>query len=301
MNKNNRTRKNKKINKINCGPIKRNKTLKQSCFDDNTLFYLKKIINKYNDQISIQSNRPKKIWYEIKTKIPQCNNEQCWLKHINNKELVKKINNHFFAPKQPKKWKTNKHTWLWDRDIFDVLNQYDVEYKDFNFIGPTPIDFDSSIDIFHNCVNKKMCSFSIKNYLKKNISKIGIVFNLDKHTQNGSHWTSMFINLDENFIYYMDSAAMDIPDEVHNFVERLKQQNKDLNRKELKFYTNIPLEHQKGDSECGMYSLYFIITMLTKKTEDRTFKNYQDIIDYFSNKRITDKFVFNYRDKYFNK
>ena len=99
----------------------------------------------------------------------------------------------------------------------------------------------------------------------------------------------------------MDSAAMDIPDEVHNFVERLKQQNKDLNRKELKFYTNIPLEHQKGDSECGMYSLYFIITMLTKKTEDRTFKNYQEIIDYFSNKRITDKFVFKYRDKYFNK
>ena len=41
--------------------------------------------------------------------------------------------------------------------------------------------------------------------------------------------------------------------------------------------------------------------MLTKKTEDRTFKNYQEIIDYFSNKRITDKFVFKYRDKYFNK
>lgn len=301
MNRNNRTKKNKKINKINCGPIKRNRTLKQSCFDDNTLFYLKKIINKYNHQITIQSNQPKKIWYELKTKIPQCNNEQCWLKHINNKEIVKKINNRFFAPKQPEKWKTNKNTWLWDKNIFDVLNQYDIEHKDFTFIGPTPIDFDSSIDIFHNCVNKQMCSFSIKNYLKKKISKIGIVFNLDKHNQDGSHWTSMFINLDENFIYYMDSAAMDIPDEVHNFVERLKQQNKDLNRKELKFYTNIPLEHQKGDSECGMYSLYFIITMLTKKTEDRTFKNYQEIIDYFSNKRITDKFVFKYRDKYFNK
>lgn len=301
MNRNNRTRKKKKINKINCGPIKRNRTLKQSCFDDNTLFYLKKIINKYNDQITIQSNQPKKIWYELKTKIPQCNNEQCWLKHINNKEIVKKINNRFFAPKQPEKWKTNKNTWLWDKNIFDVLNQYDIEHTDFTFIGPTPIDFDSSIDIFHNCVNKQMCSFSIKNYLKKKISKIGIVFNLDKHNQDGSHWTSMFINLDENFIYYMDSAAMDIPDEVHKFVERLKQQNKDLNRKEFKFYTNIPLEHQKGDSECGMYSLYFIITMLTKKTEDRTFKNYQEIIDYFSNKRITDKFVFKYRDKYFNK
>lgn len=301
MNKNNKTRKNKKIKKMNCGPIKRNKTLKQSCFDDDTLLYLKKIINKYNDQITIQNNQPKKIWYELKSKIPNCNNEQCWLKHIRNKDLVKDINKTFFAPKQPKEWKQNKYTWLWDKDIFDVLNQYDNEHKDFNFIGPTPIDFDSSIDIFHNCVNKKMCSFSIKNYLKKKISKIGIVFNLDKHNENGSHWTSMFINFDEDFIYYMDSAAMNIPDEIHNFVERLKQQNNDLNRKELKFYTNIPLEHQKGDSECGMYSLYFIITMLTKKTEDRTFKNYQEIIDYFSNKRITDKFVFNYRDKYFNK
>ena len=95
MNRNNRTRKKKKINKINCGPIKRNRTLKQSCFDDNTLFYLKKIINKYNDQITIQSNQPKKIWYELKTKIPQCNNEQCWLKHINNKEIASNLNSIF--------------------------------------------------------------------------------------------------------------------------------------------------------------------------------------------------------------
>ena len=40
MNKNNnKTKKNRKFKKINCGPIKRNKTLKHSCFDDDTLFY----------------------------------------------------------------------------------------------------------------------------------------------------------------------------------------------------------------------------------------------------------------------
>ena len=48
-------------------------------------------------------------------------------------------------------------------------------------------------------------------------------------------------------------------------------------------------EHQQTESECGMYSLYFIIQML----KDRG-------VTYFLKNKIPDKEVFELRKKYFN-
>jgi len=296
---NNKTRKNKKFKKLHCGPIKRNKTLKHSCFDDKTLLYLKKIFNQHNDKINIKSDQPKKIWYELKQKIPKCDNEQCWLKEIKNEEIVKKIKK-YFSPKQPSEWKNNPNTWLYGSDILNVLEQYEIENPNFHFIGPTPIDFDSSADIFHNCVHQELCDFSLEKMVQNGYDKIGIIFNLDKHTQSGSHWTSLFVDLNDHFIYYMDSANTTIPKEVDKLVKRIIEQNNELKRKKITFYHN-KIEHQQSSSECGMYALYFIITMLTGKTVDTTLKTCKDKINYFSKKRIPDNLVFTYREKYFNK
>jgi len=60
------------------------------------------------------------------------------------------------------------------------------------------------------------------------------------------------------------------------------------------------MEHQYKNTECGMYSLFFIITMLTNKTEKKIFKNYTEKIDFFKNKRIPDKHMHSYRKQYFN-
>jgi len=40
--------------------------------------------------------------------------------------------------------------------------------------------------------------------------------------------------------------------------------------------------------------------MLTNKADKKTFKNYNEKIGYFKNKRIPDKFMHSYRKKYFN-
>jgi hypothetical protein len=55
-----------------------------------------------------------------------------------------------------------------------------------------------------------------------------------------------------------------------------------------------------GESECGMYALYFIITMLTGETEKLKFVNAEDKIKFFKNKRIPDQYVNKYRKIYFN-
>ena len=54
--------------------------------------------------------------------------------------------------------------------------------------------------------------------------------------------------------------------------------------------TNYPLEHQKRDGECGVYSIYFILSMLQKT------KDWND----FRKKRITDKEMFEFRDVLYN-
>ena len=39
-------------------------------------------------------------------------------------------------------------------------------------------------------------------------NKIGVIFNLDKHDQSGSHWVAMFIDLENKFFFYFDSFIL---------------------------------------------------------------------------------------------
>ena len=288
----------KKYKPINCSAnVKKNKTIKKSCYDKRTLLYLKKVYNKNNND-KIRSSRPSTILKEIKEKMNSCNREDCWLQEIKDSKMRKQINDYLFAPSQPKEWKKNPSAWLSNYDILNVLKQYEKAHDEFKFIGPTPIDFDTKIYFENNeCVWKDLCDFQIKNALKNGKTKIGIVFNLDKHYESGSHWVSMFIDLKDNFIYYFDSALNHIPNEIINLRERLIKQAKEENI-DLEFFTNT-LMHQYGNNECGMYSLYFMITMLTGKVNNKK-KSKKARLAIF-NKRIPDKYVFNLRSVYFNK
>ena len=51
------------------------------------------------------------------------------------------------------------------------------------------------------------------------------------------------------------------------------------------------IEHQKGGSECGMFSIYFL---------DKCLKNV-GFSNFINNKKLNDDLVFKYRDKYFVK
>jgi hypothetical protein len=56
---------------------------------------------------------------------------------------------------------------------------------------------------------------------------------------------------------------------------------------------NMKVRHQYGKSECGMYCLYFIITLLEETNKPEKFLNKKI--------RIPDKEMEKYRDIYFNK
>jgi hypothetical protein len=301
--------KTKKFMKMNCSPAVKNKTLiRDSCFTPDVLNNIKNAYNEYNPYSKITKTNPKEIWYDLKERLSTCKKEDCWLKEIKDENIRNKIVKNIFAPYQPKEWKKNRSAWLSNFDILDVLRQYEKSYKNFKMIGPTPIDFNSRPhDMNGQCVWEDLCEFSLTRFMKnnKNKTKIGIVFNLDRHDQGGSHWVSMFVDLEDKFIFYFDSAGAEIKQEIKDLANTITKQASELPEQILlEFHENYPVEHQMGNNECGMYSLFFIVTMLTNEVDEpennKKFHNYKDKIDFFKKERITDRYMNKYRNIFFN-
>jgi len=303
--KHRRTKKNvtRSFQPLNCSPIVNGKTeIAGSCFTAPALYQLKEYYNKHHPSTPILSKTPSQLWHDFRTRFFSCKREDCWLKEIDNAELRENLEKFLFAPSQPVEWKKKPNEWLSNFDIFEVLHQYELTHATFKAIGPTPIDFDSRPkDESGKCVWEELCTFQLNNYLEKGKTKLGMVFNLDKHDERGSHWVSLFVDLEDWFLFYLDSAGNQIPKEIRALVKRIQRQGMSLSPPlKFKFYENYPLEHQLGNTECGMYSLYFIITMLTGETEGRTFRTAREKIEFFKKKRVPDKYVSKYRKIYFN-
>lgn len=294
----------KDFKKLNCSPIVHGETpVKDSCIPDDILIRIRNEYNKDHPNNLIVSTHLTDIWYELKNRL-NCKTEKCWLNELDNDVLERKLKQNLFAPQEPPEWKHNPDEWLSNYDIAAVLRQYSQsnKYKYFAFIEPTTIDFDDRpSDMDGNCVDNKLCEFKLDEYIKNKKSKIAVVFNLDKHNESGSHWVSLFIDLDEKFIMYFDSAGDDIKEEFEIFVDRVLKQAEELDI--ILEYDKTHVQHQRGNTECGMYSLYFIITLLTGETDRGVYlKGYKEKYNFFKNKklRIPDKFVFDLRKKYFN-
>jgi hypothetical protein len=166
----------------------------------------------------------------------------------------------------PEEWYSNPNEWLSNYDIEDVMIQYnnDKKYK-FSFLGVFPIDF-SEEDKFGRCLYSQICSIDINKYINKKIKYIGLITNLDKHNEPGSHWTSTFIIIDPEIkcygAYYYDSNAMSIPKYVLKFLKSIKMQlKKKYPDKEFKIQNNT-IRHQRKNTECGMFSMAFQIRWL---------------------------------------
>jgi len=276
--------KQKKITKTNVKIIK--SATSESCF---TIDALRKIATKWNEthpQMKIDFTTittGKTLWNAINNVMKyKCNDELCWLKQefIKDSYLQKELLKNF-KPFMPKTWTENPREWLNTIDIRDVMNQYEIKYPDFEFIGPVPMDFDTKVG-FGECVVDELCKINLDELMKKGKTKIGVIFNLDKHTQSGSHWVAMNCDINRGEICYWDSYGIKPNPEVVVLMNRLKEQAYKLNKK-LEIKIN-KVRHQYKNSECGMYCIYFITSLLDGKTFETVVKNIVDD-DTMNNKR----------------
>ena len=261
-----------KINDGICAPCvdknnKNNKNNKKdkfkTCYSKQSLIKIAYTWNKINSkepQIKIQNQTKKQLWLQIQKKLNMiCNkNEYCWKKQ----DFIKKLHDidiemYTFKPNYPKSWVRNEHTWLNTYDILYVMKQYEKANDDFIFMGPIPSDCPTKI----HCELSKLDLINLK---KQGINKIGIIYNLDTSKQSGSHWTAVYIDNKNNEINYYDSYGSLSTPLITKFVEKIIEQYNKNNIQPVVIYNDK--RHQYGGSECGMYSMNFILERLHGKS-----------------------------------
>lgn len=208
-----------------------------------------------------------------------CDNQKCWVKQNFTKRLNKKIreelDKYTFRPEGPE----GKFTWLNTVNINEVMLQYEKKYSDFKFMGAVPMDFDDLPEL--GIKNANWDTFK-----KNGKSKLGFVFNLDEHYKSGSHWVGMYTDLDKGQIYFFDSYAIQPEKRVRVLMRRIE---KYMEEKGIKTDVNHnKTRYQYKNSECGVYSMHFILRMLEGTT-------FNDILK----KPIKDEEINKYRDIYF--
>jgi hypothetical protein len=265
-----------------------------SCFDEHSL---KQIANNYNNinekKIDVSLSKQELVKNLEEKLSNKCSDQVCWLRL----DFVKKIDNddlyeNTFRPVGP----ANKYDWLSTTHINDVIKQYHYVHNEFLFLGAVPYDFDDL-----HVLGISNLNFNELEMNKK--TKIGIVFNLDEHYKNGSHWVSLFADLNKNQIYYFDSVGKKPKKRIKKFVNRIfkylynKKYNKKLHINNLinalnngstkensePILKNIHdgnfdirynhIQHQFKGSECGVYSINFIVRLVGGETFDDVINN----------------------------
>lgn len=224
------------------------------------------------------------LWKQIRAMMSQrykCETEFCVVDKLPG--LSKDERNSlkgFFRPQQPAEWKEKPTTWLDSFNIEDVMEQYEEAYPAFEFIGPVPIDFDAPDGAWGRCIVNELCKLDVKAMAAAGTQQIGIIFNLDKHDEPGSHWVCAFIDIPKSSAYYFDSYGYEPPKEVVVLFDRLRKQGI-----QHTYFNDV--RHQRKGSECGMYCLYTIISLVlgrsfydvaTHRVDDDTMNALRDVL-----------------------
>jgi len=180
-------------------------------------------------------------------------NEACWLDSIelqNNlrrlsPKLFDTINKFSLKPKATK----GKQDWLSTMEIEYVMEQYEKIHQNFKFIGCIPSDY------------FKLKPKSFPTYILDHYKYSAIVYNHDKSHQTGSHWVAVFFENKPDGslqVEYFDATGDKPVKDIKDFFSHPYFDNAD--------YLENSYEHQRGNNECGVYSLYYIIQRLEGKT-----------------------------------
>lgn len=182
-----------------------------------------------------------------------------------------------FRPARPPSWNSNPRQWLNTNDIHKVMKQYEKRHRGFYFVGVFPRDFETKL-YDKACVSQQMCDLTIESLVKTGRKSAGMVFNMDTHTQSGSHWTACYIGLDPSIpnrygVWYYDSVATPPPKEIAAFMSRIYTEA----LKRLPIFAadgvtrfqnvhNAPRTRKQFlNTECGVYSCFFIVASLCTK------------------------------------
>jgi hypothetical protein len=265
-----------------CAPGKYDPKAK-TCFTIEQLIEIAKAFNKYVTKnnlgsvnnvyfdTSLINIKPDKSYLvkEIMNRFRKiCDNDKCLTKQDFMNEITTEMREDImtgtFRPEGP----TNPKEWLSTSDIDGIMIQYEKVYPDFKFMGAVPLD----------CNDHSFCSLfklDFDQLIKEGKNQLGIVFNLDKVGEPGSHWVAMYINLKgppEGEICFCDSTGKPPVENINTVIKEFKKwyQTKYGMAPEYCFNKN---KYQKDTSECGVYSCNFLIRRLAGQSFNEIVNN----------------------------
>lgn len=188
-------------------------------------------------------------------KVTKCESESCiytkrsaLLEYITpalaKRELLER-----FAPKGPH----NSTDWLSNDNIDQVLELYVKKFPQFYHVPYQMADFEK--------YGGELASVDFQT-VSKTYKSLGCVLNTDKHGGPGQHWVALYVDFQGQTFEYWDSAGSPPFDEIHNFMVNTVEQLNAAGGKYKPVVVCKDIVHQKADTECGVYSLYFIINRL---------------------------------------
>jgi hypothetical protein len=240
---------------------------------------LRKVYNAENpSEKPIPKGTITKVWNDIRSRLHKKCSEgttECIIAHMLKKQ------------KAPEEWEKNPEEWLSSIDIDKVEKEFMRVFVKYKYLGAIPIDFDKKSET-GKCIVDSLCSIKIKDLYDKGVRKIGIVFNTDVSTGPGQHWIALFADIDPKYenarITYFDSYSKKPEKEIQRLMLRWKEQwdATGIHKKPTELTYNV-IEHQRKDSECGMYCLYFHLCCLSgipmeKRVPDEVINSFRNIL-----------------------
>ena len=200
------------------------------------------------------------LWSALRAKLrADCGkrSEACWVER-GGPLADASLANASFAPAKPAAWTKNPRTWLSTTDIDRVMAQHaKVPANRFKWLGALPRDFKAPHPA-GGCVSDHMCALDLGEMARLTLN-LGVVFNLDRHDESGSHWVAAFVCMDPTSslfgVNFSNSTGSPPEDEIKAWcVEVSRSIGAPLVFNEV--------EKQRKNTECGVFSMYILIRCL---------------------------------------
>lgn len=236
------------------------------------------------------------------SKILGCDGESCVLSHSDFKgtvgvdvaEYEKKLRMNPVGPH-------DSNDLLNNFNIDEVLKLYTRKYPNYHHIPFRMIDFKVTETNWFNS-RKKDQTLTFLNP-KEHITDrskdcCGVVLNTDYSNGRGKHWFCLFFdfrNINHITLEYFNSSGNMPPQEVHVYLVALKRKvYMEYPKSECTIETVSNKQIQYSETECGVYSLYYIISRL----EGHSLEEIRKII---KTRGISDKLMLDVRSHIFRK
>ncbi len=187
-------------------------------------------------------------------------NEMHLLRDVTNTADLFSLKPEAYRPRKPPSWKSDPDAWLSNHDIDQVLKQYEKVDKNFVFLGSFPVDFQLEKKGGGGCMFGNLCRFVPSH------PKFAMVINTDTHDGPGKHWMALFYDESKGAFFY-NSTGNPPPDRVKHFMMQLRTRSVAAGTAKSFVCRHNRVRAQRHNSECGLFSILFVVRMLTDGAE----------------------------------